>query len=225
MSKMKRSEPEFREGHLSTPASRLSLVSFPSPGTAYLPSVSNESKIPHTSQLPGLSGLLHTQAKRTWMKPHCLCCVTLNLNRTNGKVTLERTNPLILPCDWWPAIYWPRDLADCFFFLQAEPAQCIIKEKTAFFSFSFFFLFFPPARLIAWIIYFEYSGSLNLIEGAGGHIPSEKEKEFCQNFLINQQNLWQSYDEQLWWYNTKIVSIQHAPVLPFVSNPVCRIPI
>lgn len=146
MSKMKRSEPEFRESHLSTPASRLSLVSFPSPGTAYLPSVSNESKIPHTSQLPGLSGLLHTQAKRTWMKPHCLCCVTLNLNRTNGKVTLERTSPLILPCDWWPAIYWPRDLADCFF-LQAEPAQCIIKEKTAFFSFYFFFPFLPSSKV------------------------------------------------------------------------------
>lgn len=133
-SKKNRTEPESREGHLGTPAIRLSLVCFPSSGTAHLlPSVSNESKVPHISQLPGHSGLVHTQAKRTWMKPHRLCRVTLNVNIGNGKVTLEKTSLLIFPCDWWPVIYWPRDLADCF--LQAEPAQYIIKKKTAFFFF------------------------------------------------------------------------------------------
>lgn len=58
MSKMNRTEPEFREGHLVITTIRLPLVCFPSSGTAHFsPSVSNESKVPHTSQLPGLSGL------------------------------------------------------------------------------------------------------------------------------------------------------------------------
>lgn len=58
MSKKNRTEPVFRKGLLVTPAIRLSLICFPSSGTAHLlPSVSNELNIPHTSQLPGLSGL------------------------------------------------------------------------------------------------------------------------------------------------------------------------
>lgn len=46
-----------------------------------------------------------------------------------------------------------------------------------------------------------------------------------RNFLVNQENLWQSYNElKLWCYKGKIVSIQHTPILSFVSNLVCRIP-